>query len=119
VALDPIALEIWQRYQGQLPVPSNKSMNATIKLLCRTAGLKRKVTHVRGRGSERLEQVVELWRAVSCHTARYTFVTLQYEGGSDVVFIQDSVGHASLSTTRRYLKTRLKKRHIRSARHRV
>jgi integrase len=111
VALDPIAYEIWQRYHGRLPVPSNKTMNATIKTLCRAAGLKRLVTHVRGRGAERLEQVMELWRVVSCHTARYTFVTLQYEGGSDIVFIQDSVGHASLSTTRRYLKTRLKERH--------
>ncbi|UOR06883.1 tyrosine-type recombinase/integrase [Hymenobacter aerilatus] len=111
VALDPIAYEIWQRYQGKLPVPSNKHMVATIKQLCRAAGLKRKVTHVRGRGAERITREVELWQVVSCHTARYTFITLQFEGGADVVFIQDSVGHANLNTTRGYLKTRLKDRH--------
>ncbi|WP_045689436.1 tyrosine-type recombinase/integrase [Hymenobacter sp. AT01-02] len=111
VALDPIAYEIWQRYKGKLPVPSNKHMVATIKILCRAAGLKRKVTHVRGRGAERISREVELWQVVSCHSARYTFITLQFEGGADVVFIQDSVGHANLNTTRGYLKTRLKDRH--------
>lgn len=111
VALDPIAYEIWQRYKGKLPVPTNKHLGATIKTLCRAAGLKRKVTHVRGRGAERLTRELELWQVVSCHTARYTFVTLQFEGGADVVFIQESVGHANLNTTRGYLKTRSRDRH--------
>jgi len=111
VALDSVAYEIWKRYGGKLPVPSNKHLVATIKTLCRAAGLKRKVTHVRGRGTERITREVELWQVVSCHSARYTFITLQFEGGADVVFIQDSVGHANLNTTRGYLKTRLKDRH--------
>ncbi|RPD45841.1 hypothetical protein DNI29_16970 [Hymenobacter sediminis] len=110
VALDPVAYENWQRYEGKLTVPANQTMNAQFKALCRAAGLKRQVTHVRGSGAERLENTIPLWQAVSCHTARYTFVTLQYEGGTDIVFIQDSVGHASLTTTRKYLKTRMKER---------
>jgi len=112
VALCPVALEIWQRYRGQLPVPSNQALNAGIKSLARAAGLQRTVTTVRGIGARRLESVVPLWQALSCHTARYTFITLQYEGGTDVVYIQDAVGHASLNTTRRYLKTRTKERHV-------
>ncbi|UOQ70960.1 hypothetical protein [Hymenobacter cellulosilyticus] len=110
VALDPVAYEIWQRYEGKLSMPANVTMNAQIKTLCRAAGLKRTVTHVRGSGAERIETAIPLWQAVSCHTARYTFVTLQYEGSTGIVFIQDSVGHASLTTTRKYLKTRLKER---------
>jgi integrase len=112
VALDPVAYEIWQRYEGKLPVPSNKHLVATIKTLCRAAGLKRQVTHVRGRGAARILRELELWQVVSCHSARYTFVTLQYEGGADIVCVQDSVGHANIATTRRYLKTRLKERHL-------
>ncbi|MBH8569388.1 integrase catalytic domain-containing protein [Microvirga sp. STS02] len=112
VALSPIALEIWERYQGQLPVPTNQTMNGGIKTIARAAGLKRPVTTVRGIGAKRLEAVVPLWQAISCHTARYTFITLQYEGGTDIVFIQDAVGHASLNTTRGYLKTRAKERHV-------
>ncbi|QDA61954.1 site-specific integrase [Hymenobacter jejuensis] len=111
VALDPVAYEIWQKYKGHLPVPSNQTMNGIIKQLCRAAGLKRLVTVVRGSGARRLESELPLWKVVSCHIARYTFITLQFEGGADVVYIQDSVGNASLNTTRKYLKSRVKDRH--------
>ncbi|WP_167855163.1 hypothetical protein [Hymenobacter wooponensis] len=39
------------------------------------------------------------------------FITLQFEGGTDIVFIQDSVGHSNLNTTRGYPKTRSQDRH--------
>lgn len=111
VSLDPVAYEIWQRYQGQLPVPTNQTMNGGIKTIARAAGLARPVTVVRGIGTRRLESVVPLWQTISCHTARYTFVTLQYEGGNDIVSIQESVGHAGINTTRHYLKSRPTQRH--------
>jgi integrase len=112
VSLDPVAYEIWQRYKGKLPVPTNQTLNAGIKSIARAAGLKRPVTVVRGIGSQRLESVVPLWQAISCHTARYSFVTLQYEGGNDIVSIQESVGHAGINTTRHYLKSRPTQRHV-------
>jgi integrase len=112
VSLDPVAYEIWQRYKGKLPVPTNQTLNAGIKSIARAAGLKREVTVVRGIGSQRLESVVPLWQAISCHTARYSFVTLQYEGGNDIVSIQESVGHAGINTTRHYLKSRPTQRHV-------
>lgn len=106
VPLDPVALEIWQRYQGQLPVPSLGKFNEEIKLICREAGLKRVVKDVRGSGAKRHEERLELWQTVSAHIGRYTFITTQHEGGADLVSIQDTVGHADINTTRRYTKSR-------------
>lgn len=111
VALSPIAYEIWQRYGGQLPVPTNQTMNELVKQLARAAGLKREVTTVHGNGPRRVEQTLPFWKVISCHTARHSFVTLQHEGGSDLVTIQESVGHSNINMTRRYLKSRPTARH--------
>jgi integrase len=110
VPLDPVALEIWQRYAGKLPVPSLGKFNEEIKLLCREAGLTRIVKEVRGSGANRQEVRVPLWQTVSAHIGRYTFITTQHEGGADIVSIQDTVGHADINTTRRYTKSREKER---------
>jgi site-specific recombinase XerD len=110
VPLDPVALEIWQRYGGQLPVPSLGKFNEEIKLLCREAGLSRVVKDVRGSGAARHEERVPLWQTVSAHIGRYTFITTQHEGGADLVSIQDTVGHADINTTRRYTKSREQQR---------
>jgi integrase len=110
VPLDPVALEIWQRYHGQLPVPSLGKFNEEIKLLCREAGLTRIVKEVRGSGAQRQEVRVPLWQTMSAHIGRYTFITTQHEGGADLVSIQDTVGHADINTTRKYTKSREKER---------
>jgi integrase len=110
VPLDPVALEIWQRYEGQLPVPSLGKFNEEIKNLCREAGIMRIVKDVRGSGAKRHEVRVPLWQTVTAHIGRYTFITTQHEGGADLVSIQDTVGHADINTTRKYTKSREKER---------
>lgn len=110
VPLDPVALEIWQRYAGQLPVPSLGKFNEEIKLLCREAGLTRIVKEFRGSGAARQEVRLPLWQTVSAHIGRYTFITTQHEGGADLVSIQDTVGHSDINTTRKYTKSREKER---------
>lgn len=104
VPLDEVALGIWQRYAGQLPVPSLGKFNEEIKGICREAGLSRTVKEVRGSGATRHEQRVPLWRTVSAHIARYTFITTQFTGGSDLLSIQETVGHADINTTRKYTR---------------
>lgn len=110
VPLDHVALEIWARYGGKLPVPSLGKFNEEIKSICREAGITRIVKELRGSGATRYEERVPLWQTVSAHIARYTFITTQHEGGADLVSIQDTVGHADINTTRKYTKSREKER---------
>lgn len=111
VALDPIAVEIWERYNGRLPVKPNQEMNESIKEAARAAGLDRELLQVRQRGPHRIERRGPLWEFITCHVARHTFATLLLDGDADLGQVQVGLGHSAIQTTRRYAKSREPKRH--------
>ncbi|MBX0290992.1 site-specific integrase [Hymenobacter sp. HSC-4F20] len=111
VALDDIALEIWQRYHGRLPVPVSQEMNESIKEAAQAAGLTRPIKQVRQRGPHRVERRGPLWEFITAHVARHTFATMLLDGDADLGQVQDSLGHSAIQTTRRYAKSREQKRH--------
>jgi integrase/recombinase XerD len=50
-----------------------------------------------------------LGKSGSCHTFRHTMGTLMLEGGADIRYIQQMLGHANLSTTEIYTHVAIRK----------
>ena len=103
VKLSPVALSIWERYRGKLPVLSNQKYNAYIKEAAKVVGLIDPV-FVKG-------EMIPKYKLISTHTARRTFATILDEKGVSISLISKVIGHASVETTQGYLKHSRTKRH--------
>jgi integrase/recombinase XerD len=57
----------------------------------------------------RYVQAAKLGQNGSCHLFRHTMATLMLEGGADVRFIQEMLGHANLQTTQIYTHVSIQK----------
>jgi integrase/recombinase XerD len=67
-------------------------------------------------GKERLTQLVRgyviqsgIAKRGSCHLFRHTMATLMLEGGADIRFIQQMLGHAKMETTQIYTQVSIRK----------
>jgi len=47
-------------------------------------------------------EAAQLGKRAACHLFRHTMATLMLEGGADIRFIQEMLGHAKLTSTQRY-----------------
>ena len=76
IPFHPIAREIWDRYEGQLPRLPNWKQNEGIKEVARRAGITALQIIVRYSGVERKETVKPKCEMIGTHTAKRSFVTI-------------------------------------------
>lgn len=92
VPLNPMALSIYQKYDGQLPLISEQKYRDMVKEGMHQAGLTRKVEIVHHRATHKEYQHPPLWQVVATHTARKTFITHAIERGITPKAIAEVVG---------------------------
>jgi ssDNA-specific exonuclease RecJ len=79
-------------------------MNEHLKTLGRLAGLNRKVSQIRFRGAQRLENIFPLYEVLTTHVARKTFITNSIYLGMNSEAIMEITGQKTRQTFKRYFK---------------
>jgi site-specific recombinase XerD len=103
------AVRILEKYIDKTPgeyvfaVPSNQKLNDFIKEAAEMAGLDREVIDTSFCGTERIELVMKLHEAISCHCARRTFVCISLSLGIPQSVVMTMTGHADYETMRPYI----------------
>ena len=105
VPLDKYVREIFEKYGFALPkAPTIQSFNKMIKEICRKAGLTRVVAYETDKGGELVTVSERLYKLVSTHTGRRSFVTNMLRDGVQETAVMKCTGHQSMSSFARYNK---------------
>lgn len=96
IPLPPLAVTIWEHYNGRLPVLSNTHRNNAVRQAAETAGLTRDVVTVAFSGKVKHEAVLPIWDALTTHSARHTGATLlTWASDGDQTLKELALGHVS------------------------
>ena len=106
VYLNDHARAILAKYEGldkPLPAMAEQRLNRTLKEVCKQAGIDAPVTRLRYSGSQRIEETIPKYEAVSSHIGRHTFVVQALTLGIPSEVIRKFTGHKSEKTMRPYV----------------
>ena len=97
---------ILEKYNYSLPLVSNQKYNAAIKDVFKTAGHEQIIEKVTISGKKTTRENIELYKRISSHTARRTFITLMKEKGKSDKLIAQITGHKDMRTLYLYYQVR-------------
>lgn len=99
-----VVKEILDRYEGQLP-PSmtNQKMNVYLKELGEEAKIDNPVKVTYLKGGKRITKVFKKYELITTHTARRTFATNLYLGGTPLHIIIQYTQHKDIATLMDYI----------------
>lgn len=105
IPLHPIVLEIWKKYDEQLPsVISNQKFNEYIKEACKLAGIDGPEQKSITKGGLRMKKTYKKYELVSSHTARRSFATNLFLSGFPTLSIMQITGHRTETAFMKYIK---------------
>lgn len=105
--LNDFAVAILEKYKDSpkpLPVISNQKSNEFVKELFKFAGLDRECRNTTFRGGKRNDEYPPLYKIVTTHTARRTFITLSLEKNMVHETVMKISGHKDYKTLKKYIK---------------
>lgn len=104
IPLNPISLEILEKYDFDLPQISNQKMNKYIKEVFQIVGFTDEVKKTMKYGDELVEIKSKFYERISSHTARRSFITIMKNQGVPDKLIMSITGHKSLAVFNNYYR---------------
>jgi len=104
IPLNPVAMEIWGRYGGNFRTYYTHDFNATLKRICKLAGLNEKVLWTGTRGGKKLQIEKYKWDMCTSHTMRRSFATNAYKAGVPAISIMRITGHKTEASFMKYIR---------------
>lgn len=110
IELNDITRMILDRYKQftfpgnrALPPLTNQSMNRSLKVLCRMAGIDSEIRVTTYKGNERHDVVKKKWELIGTHTGRRTFIVMALSMGIPPVVVMKWTGHADFKSMKPYV----------------
>jgi len=103
IPLNKYSKSILEKYDYSLPKISSQKFREYIKDACQLAGFNKDTIKTTYRGSERIEEKLPMYKRISTHTARRTFITVSLDKGMRPEIVMSITGHKSYSSFKKYV----------------
>ena len=104
IPLFELSKHILRKYDYQLPLISEQKQNKYIKQILKDAEFDGWTEYSRNRGKDVTKFVEPLYKRISTHTARRTFITIMKEKGVSDKVIMKITGHSDTRSLNIYYK---------------
>ena len=104
IPLSDMVVEIYNKYQGELPIPRDKShYNKHIQKCAMIAGIDEDIYKIDKKGGVLKQIAYKKWQLVTSHTARRSFATNMYLKCHDPFTVMAITGHTTEENFLRYI----------------
>lgn len=104
IPLFPVALEILEKYDFNLPEISKNTMLRYLKKIGLKAGLTEEHIVTEDRGGKVTNSIKQRWELIGTHTARRSYISNMLKRGYDSHLLMKITGHTTEEAFKRYVK---------------
>ena len=104
IPLSPLVIDIYNKYNGKLPKPADKShFNRHIKICSQIAGIDGDIYPINRTGGTYKQEHFKKWEKITSHTARRSFATNMYLKSRDARMVMALTGHTTEENFMKYI----------------